>query len=146
MAIRLIRIHYVSYKLHYVPSSTVRTKRTAREPEQSEKLPFGYKSRRISHSSSHFLITMKNGQFGFPPPVLHLGFMDERMLLVEWLELASSDLFSSDTAGVGGLGLEYCFFVFAGLDWLTSISLPSESSSGGGGIRFWVAFFPFDTF
>ena len=42
-------------------SSTVRTKRTVREPEQSEKLPFGYKSRRISHSSPHFLITMKNG-------------------------------------------------------------------------------------
>ena len=61
MAIRSIRIHYVSYELHYVPSSTVRTKRTVREPEQSEKMLFGYKSRRISHSSPHFLITMKNG-------------------------------------------------------------------------------------
>ena len=27
------------------------------------------------------------------------------------------------------MDLEYCFFLFAGLDWLTSISLPSESSS-----------------
>ena len=44
-----------------VPSSTVRTKRTVREPEQSEKMPFEYKSRRISHSSPHFPITMKNG-------------------------------------------------------------------------------------
>ena len=61
MTIRSIRIHYVSYKTHCVPSSTVRTKRTVREPEQSEKLPFVYKSRRISHSSPHFLITMKNG-------------------------------------------------------------------------------------
>ena len=58
MAIGLIRIHYVLNKLHYVPSSTVRTKRTVRE--QSEKLPFGYKSRQISHSSPHFLITLKN--------------------------------------------------------------------------------------
>ena len=58
MAIRSIRIHYVSYKLHYVPSSTVRTKRTVREHE-SEKLSFRYKSRRISPSSPHFLITMK---------------------------------------------------------------------------------------
>ena len=52
---------YVSYKLHYIPSSTVRTKRTVRDPEQSEKLPFRYKGRRISHSSPHFLNTMKNG-------------------------------------------------------------------------------------
>ena len=44
-----------------LPSSTVRTKRTVREPEQSEKLPCGYKSRRISLSSPHFLITIKNG-------------------------------------------------------------------------------------
>ena len=58
MAIRSIGVHYVSYKLHYVPSSTVRTKRSVREAEQSEKLPFGYKRRRISHSSPHFLITM----------------------------------------------------------------------------------------
>ena len=61
MAIRSIRTHYVSYKLHCIPSRTVRTKRTVRKPEQSEKLPFGYTSRRISHSSPHFLITMKNG-------------------------------------------------------------------------------------
>ena len=66
MAIRSIRIHYVYilYELHYVPPSTVRTKRTVREHEQSEKSPFGYNSRRISHSScssTHFLITMKNG-------------------------------------------------------------------------------------
>ena len=59
ISIRSIRIQYVLYKLYYVPSSTVRTKRTVTEPEQSEKLPFGYKSRRISHSSMHFLITMK---------------------------------------------------------------------------------------
>ena len=60
MVIRSIRILYVSYELHYVPSSTFRTTRTVREPEQSEKSPFAYKSRRISHSSLHFLITMKN--------------------------------------------------------------------------------------
>ena len=58
ITIRSIRIHYVSYKLHYVPSGTVRTKRTVREPEQSEKLLFAYTSRRISHSSPHFLITI----------------------------------------------------------------------------------------
>ena len=61
VAIRSIRIHSVSYKLHYVPSSTVRTKRTVREPYQSEKWPFRYKICRISHFSPHFLITMKNG-------------------------------------------------------------------------------------
>ena len=78
--------------------------------------------------------------------MLYLGFKDGRILLVKWLKRASSDLLSSETAGVGCLGLEYCFFFFAGLDWLTSISLPSESSSGGGRIRFWVAFFPIHTF
>ena len=60
MAIRSIRIHYVSYELHYVPSSTIHTKRTVSEHKQSTKLPFGYESRRISHSSPQFLITMKN--------------------------------------------------------------------------------------
>ena len=59
-------VRYKSIKYHtsyiaYIPSSTVRTKRTVRGPEQSEKIPFGYKSRQMSHSSPHFLITMKNG-------------------------------------------------------------------------------------
>ena len=58
---RISRMAIRSIRIHYVPSSTVRTKLTVREPEQSEKMSFGYKSRRISHSSSHFLITLKNG-------------------------------------------------------------------------------------
>ena len=50
MAKCLIRICYVLYELHYVPSSTIRTKRrpTVRDPEQSEKLPSRYTNRRTA--------------------------------------------------------------------------------------------------
>ena len=37
---RYFRIWYVSYELHYVPTSTICTKRTVRDPEQSEKCPY----------------------------------------------------------------------------------------------------------
>ena len=48
-----------------------------------------------------------------------------------------SDLFSSETAVVGCLGLwNIVSPFFAGFYWLTSTSRASESSSGGGGVRF----------
>ena len=52
----------ITYHTNYITYPpvlyTVRTKRTVREPEQFEKLPFGYKSRRISHSGFWLLWKM----------------------------------------------------------------------------------------
>ena len=59
---------------------------------------------------------------------LILDFEDRRPFLAEWLELASSNLFSSETAGIG------CFF----FRW---IWLVSQSSAGRCGVRYWVGLF-----
>ena len=57
--VRSIRIHYISYKLHFVPSAPSVLLGTMHE--QYAKMEFRYKSRRVSLSSTPFLITMKNG-------------------------------------------------------------------------------------
>ena len=54
-----------TFDINLIPiiQTTLRTKRTVRDPEQSEKLPFhlGYKNCRITISLLHFLITIKKG-------------------------------------------------------------------------------------
>ena len=58
---RYVQYDSITYHTNYITYPPVPSvQKVLLEPEQSEKMPFGYKSRRISHSSPHFLITMKN--------------------------------------------------------------------------------------
>ena len=55
---------------------------------------------------------------------LSFDFEDRRLLLAEWLELASKYLFSWETAGIGCLNLEYCFLFFISASAALFVRIP----------------------